>query len=234
MDDIELTLFESAGSSLPRPATVERLAALAEGRDLTYTVHFPLDRKLGAESARERAAMQKAILAIIRLMRPLKPLAWVLHFEGLASDPSAPAIKAWRKRIAGVMPPIIAEAGDPGLICVENLLYPFEWCLELVDSFKLGVCVDIGHLLLKGIDAGAHLERFLPLAKVIHLHGVRAGKTHQKLNAIPAAVLRELLAAAAGFKGVLTLEIFNLPDLSASIEYLDHCLASSPMRANYK
>ena len=225
VDDIELVLFESAGkANLPSPETVERLVNLADGNDLSYTVHLPLDRKLGSESAKERLAMQKSILAIMRLMRPLKPFAWILHLEGLDAPAGSLQIEMWQKRIAGLLPGIIAEAGDPARVCVENLFYPFEWCVDLLESFRFSACIDVGHLLLTGADISSHLKRFLPRARVVHLHGMRGGKDHQALDSIPESDLRQLMAAMTDFSGVLTLELFSLPDISVSIKLLNQCL----------
>ncbi len=225
VDDFELTLFESESSSLPSPETVAQLVQLAKDNELSYTVHFPLDRQLGSEFFEERMAMQRSILAIMRRMRPLKPFAWVLHLEGLTPPANARERQAWSKRIAALLPDIIARAANPGLICVENLLYPFEWCVELVESFKLGVCIDIGHLLSLGEDVNSHLKRFLPRARIVHLHGMSGGKTHRALDAVPLADLKQYLVNMADFRGILTLELFNLSDISASIKYLGRCLA---------
>ena len=225
VDDFELTLFESESSSLPSPETVAQLAQLANDNELSYTVHFPLDRQLGSELFAERMAMHKSIMAIMRLMRPLKPFAWILHLEGIPPQANARERQAWSKLIAELLPDIIAQAENPGLICVENLLYPFEWCAELIESFKLGVCIDIGHLLLLGKDVSLHLRRFLPRTRIVHLHGTGGGKPHRALEAISPADLKRYLADMADFRGVLTLELFNLPDISASIRHLDRCMA---------
>lgn len=226
VDDFELTLFESEKPSFPSPKTVEQLAELAKDNELSYTVHFPLDRKLGSEFFAERIAMQKSILAIMRLMCPLKPFAWILHLEGIAVPAGSLQIEMWQKRIAGLLPAIIAEAGDPARVCVENLFYPFEWCVDLLESFRLGVGIDVGHLLLTGADISSHLKRFLPRARVVHLHGMRGGKDHQALDSIPAKDMKQMLVNLTGFNGVLTLELFNLADVSSSIRYLSQCLNS--------
>lgn len=225
VDDFELTLFESESASLPSPETVEQLVQLAKDNELSYTVHFPLDRQLGSELFEERMAMHQSILAIMRLMHPLKPFAWILHLEGITPQANTKERQAWSKRIAELLPDIIAQAENPGLICVENLLYPFEWCVELIESFKLGVCIDIGHLLSLGKDVRSHLKRFLPRTRIVHLHGMSGGKTHHALDAIPPADLKQYLADMADFRGVLTLELFNLPDISASIKHLGRSLA---------
>lgn len=230
VDNIELTLFESPDKAgLPSQQTVERLVELAEEHGLTYMVHLPIDRTLGAESSAEREMARQHIISIMRLLNRLKPYGWILHLEGISPTADSAQIKAWQERIAGLLPPVAAEAGVPKLICVENLMYPFEWCLPLIESFGLGVCIDVGHLLAAGEDVGRHLERFLPLARVIHLHGFKDGKDHQTLDSIPENLLRRWLDNMADFRGVLTLEMFNLPHISASIKYLHKCLRNEEM-----
>jgi tetraacyldisaccharide-1-P 4'-kinase len=49
VDDVELVLFETDehGGNLPDGALRDRLSALAAAHALTYTVHLPLDLRLG-------------------------------------------------------------------------------------------------------------------------------------------------------------------------------------------
>src|SRR5262245_25369283 len=51
VQDVELVLFEvdDGPNNLPSSETVAELAALADAHDLTYTVHLPLDLRLGAD-----------------------------------------------------------------------------------------------------------------------------------------------------------------------------------------
>lgn len=225
VDDIELTLFESPDKAgLPAGATLRRLRALAEKYTLTYTVHLPIDRTLGNAAETERNLAQQQLVAIMRLIRPLQPFAWILHLDGLAATAAAGRVQAWQKNITELLPPIIAEADNSKNICVENLLYPFDWCLEIIETFKLGLCLDSGHLLATGQDVARHLSRFLPQARIMHLHGRQGGKDHQALDTIPESSLRQWLRILADFKGVLTLEMFNLPAIFTSLQYLEKCL----------
>ena len=47
--DIELILFEvdDGPNNLPSPEVIQALSKVAQDNDLTYTVHLPLDLKLG-------------------------------------------------------------------------------------------------------------------------------------------------------------------------------------------
>lgn len=230
VDDIELLLLESQSqpgaadqapisisSNIPSPDVIQRLAALAQQHGLTYTVHLPLDRQLGSPESQERLALQKQMLAIIERTAPLRPFAYILHLEGVSADSAPARILAWQSDIAELLPELIARVGDPALLCVENLFYPFAWCQELLDAFGLGVCIDLGHLWVGGEDAEEHLKRHLSRTRVIHLHGVKDGKDHLGLGALPPERLRWVLNALAEFKGVLTLEIFNYEGVRDSL-----------------
>jgi sugar phosphate isomerase/epimerase len=250
VDDVELVLFESGKpevrdqkseirgqttacpakpwrsredsvSNIPTPDTIARLAELAQQHDLTYTVHLPIDRHLGSPVVAERQALQQQMLAIMERTRPLRPYAYILHLEGVARDSAPVRVQTWANDIAGLLPALIERAGDPALICVENLDYPFGWCEPLVDKFGLGICIDLGHLWGGGYDADAHLKRYLPRARVIHLHGVLDGRDHLALTALPPGFLRQALNSVDKFMGVLTLEIFNYEEVRDSVTCLN-------------
>jgi sugar phosphate isomerase/epimerase len=207
-------------SNIPSADTIARLAELAQHHDLTYTVHFPIDRHLGSPIAAERQALQQQMLAIMERTRPLRPYAYILHLEGVVRDSAPARVQTWANDIAGLLPALIERAGDPALICVENLDYPFGWCEPLVDKFGLGICIDLGHLWVGGYDADAHLKRYLPRTRVIHLHGVLNGRDHLALTALPPGFLRQALNSVDKFTGVLTLEIFSYAEVRDSVAVL--------------
>jgi len=240
VDDIELVLFESRcpddrrrttdgePSNIPSADTIACLAELAQQHDLTYTVHFPIDRHLGSPDAEERRALLRQMLAIMDRTRSLVPFAYVLHLEGVSRDSTPDRVRTWANEIAELLPALIEHAGDPALLCVENLNYPFAWCEPLLDTFNLGVCIDLGHLWVGGYDTDAHLKRYLPRTRVIHLHGVRDARDHLALTALPPGRLRPLLNSIDKFTGVLTLEIFNYAEVRDSVVCLNQLLRRSP------
>lgn len=247
VDDVELLLLESgkiddrlpavapeakAGrrpadsepSHIPSADTIARLAELAQQHDLTYTVHFPIDRHLGSPDAGERRALQKQMLAIIDRTRLLKPSAYILHLEGIARDSTPARVLTWQKDIAALLPALVKQVGNPTLLCVENLNYPFAWCDPLLDTFGLSTCIDLGHLLVNNYNVAAHLQRHLSRTRVIHLHGVCDARDHLALTALPPARLRQLLNSIDNFTGVLTLEIFNYEGVRDSLVCLNSVL----------
>ncbi len=224
VDDIEILLFESEQvSAMPTPSTIESLHRIALDHDLTYTIHLPFDRKLGDTDRAERIAHQKQILKIMALTSPLNPFAYILHLEGIAPATDAASVKTWQDNIATLLPAIVAQAENPCRICIENLSYPFNWCDSLLERFGLGVCLDTGHLELSGGDVHQHFQRYADRIRVIHLHGVKDGRDHLALTALPPGRLRRLLNTIDKFTGVLTLEIFNYEEVRDSIVCLNQC-----------
>lgn len=240
VDDIELVLFESREtedgkhvecgawsvererteniiSNIPSADTITRLAELTQQHDLTYTVHFPIDRHLGSPSAAERQALQRQMLAIMDCTRPLRPFAYILHLEGVTLESDQARVQIWRNDIAELLPVLIERAGDPSLLCVENLNYPFAWCEPLLNHFNLGVCIDLGHLWVGGDNVATHLKHHLPHTRVIHLHGASDGRDHLALTVLPPNRLCHMLNYIDNFTGVLTLEIFNYEGVRDSL-----------------
>ena len=114
VDDIELVLFESREmddrrrttddrhqtqednlSNIPSADIIARLSELAHQYDLTYTVHFPIDRHLGSSDVEERRALLRRMLAIMESTRPLRPFAYILHLEGVTRHSDPARIQTW-------------------------------------------------------------------------------------------------------------------------------------------
>src|SRR5512138_1133341 len=83
--DIELILFEvdDGPNNLPAPGVIAELLQLADRHDLTYTVHLPLDLKLGEDGSEQDRSLLKA-KRVIDCTRDLQPWAYVLHLDGRA------------------------------------------------------------------------------------------------------------------------------------------------------
>lgn len=227
VDDVELVLFESEETAnLPSPVIVARLAELGRQYNLTYTVHFPTDRKLGSAAAHERAAHVAQMRRIIRLLAPLPVHGYILHLEGVGPDAAAARVREWQRDVAAELPGLL-EGTAPELFCVESLSYPFDWCVPLLDQFGLSVCADVGHVWRTGGDVPAFLRTWLPRSRVIHLHGEREGHDHLSLTELAPGRLEACLEAARSFAGVVTLEVFEYDAARLSIERLTQCLVNT-------
>lgn len=227
-DDIEIVFFESQESSnFPNPAEVEELRQLAELHQLSYTIHFPIDKALGSANREEREQFLSTALRIIELCRPLKPYGWILHLEGIEATALQARINTWRHDLAPLLRILAGIVDDPTRLCVENLGYPFAWCEPLLLDHPFSVCLDLGHLLQMGYDWRQHVTQWLPRTRIVHLYGSNTTSRHYSLEMTPKPLVQEFLTSLKSYSGVLTLETFGFEDTAPSLTRLQECLGSS-------
>lgn len=223
--DIELILFEvdDGPNNLPSLEVIHELSAIAKENDLTYTVHLPLDLKLGEDGSERDQSLVKA-RRVIECTRGLDPWAYVLHLDGKAVRTSTDVglIKRWQDQSVRALEIVSEWAGGAQKLAVENLeTYPLDFIQPVLDRIPVSRCVDVGHLWLDGHDPIPYLQAALPRTRVIHIHGI-AERDHRSLTFMPQekvrAVWEELLRVK--YKGVLTLEIFSEEDFVSSLEVI--------------
>ena len=221
--DIELVLFEVDDSmnNLPSPQVIKELAELARQHDMTYTVHLPLDLKLGENSSERDISLIKA-KRVMDCTRELDPWAYVLHLNGRSVKDSKDdnVLLKWQDQSVQALKIVADWASSMEKLAVENLEgYPVDFISPVVNRVPVSRCVDIGHLWLDGIDPAPYLQSALPRTRVIHLHGI-AEHDHRSLAFMPQEkvqiVLRELIRA--NYQGVLTLEMFSQDDFLSSLD----------------
>jgi len=226
VDDIELVVFESDEiSNLPTPDVVEELRALATSHRLTYTLHLPMDAHLGhADAAVRRAGVDKCLRVMDRL-RPARPVATVLHFQHETYPGEIPAadIPRWQTALRTSVKDLLATGIPPQDLCVETLSYPFEWVEPIVFENNLSICLDVGHILLKGFELPRYLDRYWPHTRVVHLHGILDGHDHRDLSGLDPRVLDPLMGRLCSSSNppVVTLEVFSEADLVNSLSRLE-------------
>ncbi|HEX2992176.1 MAG TPA: cobamide remodeling phosphodiesterase CbiR [Anaerolineales bacterium] len=226
--DIELVLFEvdDGQNNLPSSEVLDELIRLARLYDLTYTVHLPLDLKLGADGSEQDVSLVKA-RRVIELTQRLDPWAYVLHLDGreVRDSQDEQVLHHWQDQAVRALEIVAEWAGGPEKLAVENLeRYPPDFTQPVLDRIPVSRCVDIGHLWLDGVPVMPYLEKALPRARVIHMHGI-GERDHSSLSHVDPhelePVFRMLLS---NYRGVLTLEVFSEPDFLSSIEAIDRTL----------
>lgn len=225
VQDIELVLFEldDGLSNLPAPQVIDELLILASTYDLSFTVHLPLDLRLGEEGEPQHLSLCKA-QKVIDCTLPLQPKAYVLHLDGkeVRTGVSAGELKSWQRRAVRALEIAAGWAGGVERLAVENLEgYPLDFLDAILEQSGVSCCVDIGHLWLENRDPLLFLERWLSRTCVIHLHG-QAERDHRALSFVAPhkldAVLRLLLGAQ--YDGVVTVEVFSEEDFRLSMNAL--------------
>jgi sugar phosphate isomerase/epimerase len=228
--DIELVLFEldDGPSNLPDTGLIEELNRLAQAHDLTYTVHLPLDLRLGADGDEQHVSLVKA-RRVIEATRALHPWAYVLHLDGkeVRQGAGMQALARWQDQSVRALELAAGWVGDPRKLAVENLeSYPLNFWDPVLDRFPAGRCVDIGHLWRDGHDPLPYLQACLERTRVIHLHGI-AARDHQSLAHMPRDQRDPVLQfLAEKYQGVLTLEIFGEDDLRTSLRAMEESLGN--------
>ena len=224
--DVELVLFEvdDGQNNLPSPEVITELRRLADTHALTYTVHLPLDLRLGAGGDEGHVSLVKA-RAVIERTRALEPWAYVLHLDGrellAAQGPSAELAQraaAWQDQAVRALELAAGWAGGADRLAVENLeRYPLDFWTPVLARVPVARCVDIGHLWLDGHDPLPFLRVALPRTRVIHLHGI-GQRDHQSLALMPPEKLNLVLDYLnEAYTGVVTLEVFGEADFQTSV-----------------
>src|SRR5512138_2869058 len=223
--DIELILFEvdDGPNNLPSSEVIDELVDIAQQHELTYTVHLPLDLKLGDDGSEGDQSIVKA-KRVIDCTRELNPWAYVLHLDGKSVRTSTDQglLKRWQDHSVRALEIVSEWAGSPEKLAVENLeTYPLDFIQPVLDRIPVSRCVDIGHLWLDGHDPIPYLQAALPRTRVIHMHGITE-RDHRSLKFMAAdkvrAVWQELLPTK--YEGVLTLEVFSEEDFLSSLEVI--------------
>lgn len=225
VQDVELVLFEvdDGASNLPDQSVLSELTRLAQQHGLSYTVHLPLDIRLGDNGETGHVSMLKA-RRVIECTRDLNPFAYVLHLDGsqLKNSVGTPQYDCWVNQSLQALSLLAEWAGSAERLAVENLEhYPFSFWDPIFERSAVSRCLDVGHLWLDGIDAVSILKEHLPRTRVVHLHGID-GRDHKSLAAVPLEKIGHVLDILCDkeFCGVVTLEVFNQADFESSMDVL--------------
>jgi sugar phosphate isomerase/epimerase len=225
VDDFELVLFESEPlSNLPSKKDIIELRNIAESYGSGFTVHLPTDRKAASSEESERQAFIDAARRVIDLTLPLSPRGWILHLEGLGRQPAPEEIFRWTTWGGECIEKMVSETGDPRLIALENLAYPFSCNTGLVLDFNTSYCLDIGHLwMLNNVSWESICRDAMARTSIIHMHGVFRGTDHISLRQGDRALQKIFLDIVrdCGYSGVMTLEVFNETDYLESAAVID-------------
>jgi sugar phosphate isomerase/epimerase len=219
VDEIELLCYESA--HLPARGTIDELARLSGECGVTYNVHLPSDLSISHRDGSHREQAVNAVLRAFERVAPLSPTTCTLHIPCNGHPLPADEIERWRDRVQVSLEKILEAGVGPGLISVETLDYPLGALKDLIGAFGLGVCLDVGHLILHGRDVEKTFAEFEAKTAIIHLHGVRDGKDHLALDHLPHDLGAPLTRILPTYKGVVSLEVFSFNHLSASLNWME-------------
>ena len=222
-DEIELVLFESEGQeNYPDETELRSLMNLRFNGQLGFNVHLPIDIFLGDKDEGVRLRGISIVKKVIERTLRLKPSLYTLHFDLRNSDGSEETdIEAWRRRTLQSAEEMTKWGIEPKRISIETLSYPFDWVEDIVKRFEFSVCLDIGHLLIYGLDIEGYLRKYLPQTSIVHLHGVENGVDHLGIDRLNGKMVDLILSKLRSFTGILSVEVFSFGDLKNSLEVLE-------------
>jgi sugar phosphate isomerase/epimerase len=223
LDEIELLLFESAYDSLPSKQEIKDLSMLAKEFDITYDIHLPLDIYLGDKNPAIRRRAIDTIKQVINLTLPLSPSIFTLHFSYDEDSSDKDIVNKWQERIYESMDKLLSIGIKSRSMAIENLMYPFEWVEEVISSFNLSVCIDIGHLILMNAEIKETFDKYCNRTSIIHLHGVKNNLDHLSLDKLTDNKTSDIMEILKGYAGVTVIEVFSYNNLQASLKYLEKC-----------
>jgi sugar phosphate isomerase/epimerase len=226
VDEIELLMFASGPGDLPSRALIRELVRLGSDLALTYNVHLPTDICLGDAHGQMRAKAVETLQRFLERVQPLAASSHVVHLElgGQAPGAGGSAPPHWLERTAASLQELLAGRQDGAVLAVEVLDYPFAWVEPLIQRFGLGVCVDVGHLVLADRGIREVAQRHWDHLPILHLHGAAGGRDHLALGSLPPAAAAEVRGLLADFRGTVSLEVFDFPALVDSLECLEAML----------
>jgi hypothetical protein len=222
-DEIELVFFESETLGMfSWEAEISELISFSLDQDVGYNVHLPIDILLGERRDKVRSKGSSIIKGMIERTLPLCPSFYILHFELRNNDGKKETdVDNWHGRILRSAKEILECGIEPNRVSVETLDYPFEWIEDIIRTFGFSICLDIGHVLLHGQDLRLYLEKYLPRASVVHLHGVQNGIDHLGIDQLSGSALQLILSRLRDYKGIVSIEVFSINDLMKSLTILE-------------
>lgn len=222
LDEVELVFFETrAKTNFPSLQDIRDMMQVAADLDITYNVHLPGDLFFGDPDPSLRARFRETTLRFYERTLPLNPTLYILHLDSRRADGIVePDTCAWADRVEDSLSALVKAGLDPGQVAVENLEYPLDKLIPFVERIGLKTCLDIGHIILYGHDLQAQLNQHLSQSAMIHLHGVRKGVDHLGVQWISSSDWERICRVLPDYTGGLSIEIFSLDDLAASLDRL--------------
>ncbi len=223
LDEVELVLFESEGlNNLPDEREIKALMDFSLHGKTGFNVHLPIDIFLGDKSEEVRSKGISVLRRVIERTLCLNPSVYILHFDLRNSHGQEESdIETWRRRLLRSVEEMAQNGVELNRMAIETLGYPFEWIEDIVEESGFSICLDIGHILIHGQDLKLYLNKYLPKASIIHLHGFQKGIDHLGIDQLSESALEMILTHLHDYHGIVSLEVFSIEDLKRSLVTLE-------------
>lgn len=221
LDEIELLFFESKPGCLPKKKEIDELSILSKEFDLTYNIHLPTDIYFSHKDPSVRQHAVETILRVLDLVSPLTFSTCTLHLSCDEASREEENLKRWQELTCETIKQLINYGVKAEEISIETLDYPFKWVEDIVRDYKFTICMDIGHLIICGVDINKFYNSYCGNISIIHLHGVENVRDHLSLDRLPEKRAGEIIEILKKFTKVVSLEVFSYDDLTTSLQFLE-------------
>ena len=227
--------------------TMRELAKYQASSSVSYTVHLPF-RGLDVSSLCQpiaKASVESYKKIIHQLEEALKVEHYVMHLTEMMlkqveskphmdQETKGKIVDAMYARAQAGIREILEDAPQ-GKLLLENIKSGWQEPFRIARELGVGICCDIGHLVLEGADITHVVETHRDLIKEFHFHdavewtlegGKKILQDHVALGTGVLNVTDTLdLMLAKGFDGVLMIEVGRWEAAQRSVEVVREYLA---------
>lgn len=214
VDEIELLFLSSQNADWPTAELVRELKTLKTQFNLTYNIHLPVDIAANAANTNVACKNIDILQKFICQLQDLEPESYCLH---LPHDHNANFAVRCRSAISA----LLATGLPRRKLTVENLDYPLTILADVIKELDVGVCLDIGHTFVFNTNFETHVQTFGAQIETVHLHGPGLNRDdHNDLSHL-GPNWPMVLKFLRGFRGAVSLEVFDITKLNNSLRFLE-------------
>jgi sugar phosphate isomerase/epimerase len=223
LDEIEILLYESTyEGSMPSAKEIQEFKNRADGLNLSFNIHLPIDISLGDSNPSVRMHAVDTLKRVFERTRPLSPTTNTLHLVQREKMNQSNSLKKWQDAVCWSMEKLIGKDINGKDISVENLFYPLDMVETIINEFHLSICLDIGHLVIVNADIKKTFNYWLEKTAIIHLHGVKNKRDHLSLDHMTQKQMETIISGLSRFNGTVSIEVFSFPELFSSLNFFEH------------
>jgi sugar phosphate isomerase/epimerase len=238
VDFVQLCLFgKNYIDDFLSPTILAALKQASTQQHLEYVVHLPMDYTF-LNCARHKVAegLDHIEMIMVRL-KEISVRAYVLHVDNYRFESTPPLLI--EKHVIDRFQYVLEQLQErfaplAGRIHIENTAYDLTAMAPVLNSSRLGVCLDVGHLIMLGLPIQRFIDTYGNRIGSAHLHGVEKGVDHRSLTFLDEGQRKAVVDFLSTFRGLVVVEVFNLKDLLPSMLWLAAQITNQKERNHQK
>ncbi|MFC1503847.1 cobamide remodeling phosphodiesterase CbiR [Spirochaetota bacterium] len=198
---------------------LKRLEEIRGRSGVEYSVHLPVDLGLLAANEDMKKRSIDIIETIIQSTAKLGVREYILHIDRSNGVPLSGDFAAGGTAglFTHALEMLNKKCGCLDMFYIENTSYDLTEYADVIERYDMPVCMDIGHLLLCGLEIDGFIQVFNKRIKEVHLHGFSDGEDHRSLAETDRKILRNIWDYLKTYTASVIIEVFNEEDLAGSM-----------------